>query len=122
MEHPRLGPPQAKAIRQGVRGEDIARGLLGFLGDLRQDLAVAGAGAILLAAAKAVALQAGDHLVETNLLRAARQLMPAMGPPGLGDQSGATKRHQHLVEEWAGNCLTPGDLATLQRAPAGIAG
>jgi hypothetical protein len=70
MEDLRLRPPQAKAVGQGMRGEDIARGLLGFLCDLRQHATISGFHTICLAALDAVALETGDHFVETDVFRA----------------------------------------------------
>jgi len=103
-----------------VRGEDIPGGILGLFRDVRQHPAVAGLRAVRLAALGAVPLETVDHLVEANLLRAAGQLVPAVRSPRRGDEAGAAQDHQHLVEKGARDPLAPGDLATLQRTPAGM--
>src|ERR1700686_4843869 len=99
VEDLRLRPAQAKAIGQGMRGEDVAGGLLGFLGDLRQHAAVSRFRAVRLATLDAVALETGDPLVETDLFRATGQHMPAMRTTGRVHQTGPAQRHQYLVKE-----------------------
>ena len=102
--------------------QDIAGGLLGLLGHTRQHAAFTRIGSVRLTGLHAISLQAGNHLIEANVIRPAGQLVPAVGTAGGVDQAGSAERHQHLVEKRSGDGLPAGDLAALQRAPANIAG
>ena len=120
MEDLRLRPAQAKAVGQGLRGEDIAGGLLGFLCDERQDAAISGFRSVRLAPLDAVALETGDHFVEADVFRATGQHVPAVGAARRVHQAGAPQRHQHLVQERPGDHLPARDLAALQGASPGV--
>src|SRR5438128_8920530 len=122
VEDTRLELAQAKAVGQRVRGEDLARDLLGLFGHVRQHAAVPGLRAVRLAALRTIPLQAVDHLVEANLLWSPGQFVTAVRPARGGDEAGAPEDHQHLVEKRSRDFLPAGDLATLKRTPAGMAG
>ena len=120
VEDLRLRPAQAKAVGQGLRGEDIAGGLLGFLCDDRQYAAVSVFRTVRLAPLDAVALETGDDFVEADVFRATGQHVPAVRAAGRVHQAGAPQRHQHLVEERPGDHLPACDLTALQGASPGV--
>ena len=121
MEDTGLDTAEAKAVGQRVRGEDISGRLLSFFGHVPQHAAVAGLGPVRLTALGPVPFETVDHLVEANLLGSPGELMAAVRPARRGDEAGAAEDHQHLVEKRARDPLPPGDLATLERTPPGMA-